>query len=128
MTDFATFFTVCSARLARQATRVTGLSHFPAKAAAGETSMTPFAFRAALCGAPVALSLLAMPALADEASPRDQTYAIHGQYTGVVQGVGGFASPYASDNSLDPKQTKMTNDVTLYLGLRPWKGADLGEP
>lgn len=125
MTDFAIFFAVCSARFVRQATRVTGVSHFPARAAAGETCMTPFAFRAALCGAPVAMSLLAAPVLADEASPRDQSYAIHGQYTGVVQGVGGFASPYASVNSLDPKQTKMTNDVTLYLGVRPWKGGEI---
>jgi len=121
MTNISAFHAVCAARFAR----VTGLSHFPARAAAGETSMTPCAFRAALCGAPVALGLLTAPALAQEAVPRDQAYAIHGQYTGVVQGVGAFASPYASDNSLDPNQTKMTNDVTLYLGLRPWKGGEI---
>lgn len=106
-------------------TPVMDLSHLPARAVAGETFMMPCAFRAALCGAPVALGLLAAPALAQEAAPRDQTYAIHGQYTGVVQGVGAFASPYAGDNSLDPNQTKMTNDVTLYLGLRPWQGTEV---
>ncbi|NOW44040.1 high affinity Mn2+ porin [Novosphingobium sp. SG751A] len=79
----------------------------------------------ALCAAPLALGMLAAPAFADEATPQDQRFAIHGQYTGVVQGVGGFASPYAADNSLDPHQVKATNDATLYLGLRLWKGGEI---
>ncbi|WDF74043.1 carbohydrate porin [Novosphingobium sp. KACC 22771] len=83
----------------------------------------------ALCAAP--LAMVAAPAFADDApreqtlAPRDQSFAIHGQYTGVVQGVGGFASPYAGENSLDPHQVKVTNDATLYLGLRLWKGAEI---
>ncbi|HWU03893.1 MAG TPA: carbohydrate porin, partial [Novosphingobium sp.] len=58
-------------------------------------------------------------------TPRDQVFAIHGQFTSVLQGVGGFASPYVADNSLDPHEVDVTNDVTLYLGLRPWKGAEI---
>lgn len=79
----------------------------------------------ALCAAPFALAMPAAPAFADEAPPPDQRYAVHGQYTGVVQGVGGFASPYAADNSLDPHQVKATNDATLYFGLRLWKGGEI---
>jgi high affinity Mn2+ porin len=55
----------------------------------------------------------------------DQTYAVHGQATLVVQGVKGFASPYTGDNSLHPHDTEETVDATLYLGVRPWKGAEL---
>ena len=64
-------------------------------------------------------------ARADEASPAEQRLAIHAQMTTVVQGVGGFSSPYAADNSLTPDQVKSTSDVTLYLGLRTWRGAEL---
>lgn len=56
--------------------------------------------------------------------PADQTWAIHGQATLVVQGVGGFDSPYAGPNSLTPRQVKETGDVTAYIGARPWPGAE----
>jgi high affinity Mn2+ porin len=75
------------------------------------------------CLAPLAPLRADAPA-ADKA-PADQAYAIHAQATLVVQHVGSFASPYAGDNSLMPRQTKETADVTLYLGVRPWKGAEL---
>ncbi|MBB3957558.1 carbohydrate porin [Novosphingobium sediminicola] len=87
--------------------------------------MTILTAMRALCAAPFALGMLVAPAFADDAAPQDQRFAIHGQYTGVVQGVGGFASPYAADNSLDPHQVKATNDATLYLGLRLWKGGEI---
>jgi high affinity Mn2+ porin len=58
-------------------------------------------------------------------APADQSYAVHGQATLVVQGVGDFASPFAGANSLQPSQTKETLDLTAYLGLRPWRGAEL---
>ena len=80
---------------------------------------------------PVALAmacLAAAPARADDALAPEapaQAYAIHGQATLVVQHVGDFASPYTADNSLTPRQTKETVDVTLYLGLRPWNGAEI---
>jgi high affinity Mn2+ porin len=63
------------------------------------------------------------PAIADDAS--DQAYAAHAQITTVVQSVGGFASPYGGDNSLTPHQSKATTDLTLYLGVRPWRGGEL---
>jgi high affinity Mn2+ porin len=61
----------------------------------------------------------------DATAKPDQTYAIHAQSTLVVQGVKGFASPYTGDNSLHPHDTEETVDATLYLGVRPWKGAEL---
>lgn len=65
----------------------------------------------------------ATPARAEDGA--DQAVALHGQATLVVQGVGGFATPYAGDNSLAPRQVKETLDLTAYLGLRPWHGAEL---
>ena len=72
--------------------------------------------------------LAGTPALAEPAPPDpapDQEYAIHGQLTTVVQGVGGFASPYIGGNSLTPHQTKATTDATLYLGARLWRGGEV---
>ena len=69
----------------------------------------------------------ATTALAEDApatSPQE-SFAIHGQVTVVAQGVAGFASPYAGDNSLAPHQVKETVDATLYLGVQPWNGAEL---
>jgi high affinity Mn2+ porin len=77
--------------------------------------------------ATLALTALAAqaPVRADTPSAADQALAVHGQYTLVAQGVGSFASPYAGDNSLTPHQVKATNDATLYLGVRPWRGAEI---
>lgn len=77
--------------------------------------------------------LLAGSAAAQSADPPpapqqrqpDQTFAVHGQATFVVQGVGGFASPYAGANSLTPRQVRETLDVTAYVGVRLWDGAEL---
>lgn len=84
-----------------------------------------FFLNAGLGAAFAAACLSATPALADDAPAIDQNLAVHGQITTVVQGVGGFASPYAGDNSLTPHQVKSTSDVTLFLGARPWQGAEL---
>ncbi|KQM21624.1 porin [Novosphingobium sp. Leaf2] len=65
------------------------------------------------------------PASSSDALPDDETVAIHGQATFVVQGTPGFASPYTGPNSLVPRQAKETVDVTLYAGVRPWAGAEL---
>lgn len=67
----------------------------------------------------------AAPARADEAPPASQDLAVHGQATFTVQAVGGFASPYAGNNSLAPHQAKETLDLTAYLGARPWSGAEV---
>jgi high affinity Mn2+ porin len=53
-------------------------------------------------------------------------FAIHGQFTDVTQGHPGFRAPYEGPNSLASDATgRSTNDVTLYLGLRLWKGAEV---
>ena len=77
-------------------------------------------FLIALCLVPVAV-----PARADDAPAGNQTASIHGQLTFVAQGTPGFASPYSGTNSLTPHQLKETFDATLYLGARPWAGAEL---
>jgi high affinity Mn2+ porin len=59
------------------------------------------------------------------ANAHAQDIAVHTQATLVVQGVGGFPSPYAGPNSLTPHQVQETVDVTLYAGLRPWAGGEL---
>lgn len=86
----------------------------------------PFCIPRSGLGTVLAVAFLAAtPAHADDVSTEEQAIAVHGQITTVVQGVGGFASPYAGDNSLTPHQVKSTSDVTLYLGVRPWKGAEI---
>ena len=58
------------------------------------------------------------------AAPQE-SFAVHGQATVVAQAVTGFANPYSGDNSLAPSQIKETFDATLYLGVQPWRGAEL---
>ena len=63
---------------------------------------------------------------ADAMPPRVQRWAIHGQTTLVEQGNLRFRSPYRGANSLDPAaQGRETLDATLYVGLRPWAGAEI---
>jgi high affinity Mn2+ porin len=59
-------------------------------------------------------------------SPAPQTWAVHGQATVIAQGNAGFAAPYQGRNSLqsDPNGRE-TADATLYLGFRPWSGAEV---
>jgi len=84
-----------------------------------------------LFGAIALMALLALPALvrADETTAGDtppaQAWAIHGQTTFTVQATPGFHAPYAGGNSLDPHQAQETWDVTLYAGVRPWRGAEI---
>jgi high affinity Mn2+ porin len=55
-----------------------------------------------------------------------QTWAVHGQATFVDQGTLAFHSPYRGPNSLDPgARGRETADVTLYVGFRPWAGAEV---
>ncbi|MFW2851406.1 carbohydrate porin [Sphingomonas sp. TX0543] len=84
--------------------------------------MTGKPFYAAATGC---LFMFALPAFAQAADQPAQDWAIHGQATLVVQGVGGFASPYGGANSLAPRQVKETVDATAFIGARPWKGAEL---
>jgi high affinity Mn2+ porin len=56
----------------------------------------------------------------------EQIWAAHGQVTFVQQGNAGFTSPYRGPNSLDPAaRGRETSDLTLYLGVRPWAGAEI---
>jgi high affinity Mn2+ porin len=56
----------------------------------------------------------------------DQTWAVHGQATFVLQANAPFRSPYQGPNSLDHRyHAKETFDATAYLGARPWSGAEL---
>ncbi|MDF6581120.1 carbohydrate porin, partial [Escherichia coli] len=58
--------------------------------------------------------------------PEPERWNVHGQFTNVTQWHPSFRSPYSGTNSLTPdNNTKETVDVTLYLGLRLWKGAEL---
>jgi high affinity Mn2+ porin len=60
-----------------------------------------------------------------EESKAPEAWAIHGQFTFVNQGDLAFRSPYSGPNSLAPAQSRETADATLYLGFRPWSGAEV---
>jgi high affinity Mn2+ porin len=63
---------------------------------------------------------------ASDGSDQDQTWAAHAQATFVDQGHLAFRSPYQGANSLSPDADgRETFDFTLFLGLRPWKGAEI---
>ena len=53
-------------------------------------------------------------------------FAIHGQTTVVEQAHDAFRSPYEGANSLaSDAEGRETFDVTLFAGLRPWKGGEV---
>jgi high affinity Mn2+ porin len=66
-------------------------------------------------------------ALADEAAPApDQAFAAHVQFTDLTQFHPAFRSAYRGPNSLDPgARGDATNDLTVYLGARLWRGAEI---
>src|SRR5439155_27043147 len=59
-----------------------------------------------------------------------ELWGLHGQTTFVTQYHPGFHSAFRGPNSLDPQaQARETFDLTLYGGLRLWRGAGLwGNP
>jgi high affinity Mn2+ porin len=78
-----------------------------------------------------ALALAASPALAEDAPAAEpvtpERWAVHVQATDILQHYGSIHSPYAGPNSLLPGSTSgNTFDATLYVGVRPWAGAELG--
>lgn len=85
-------------------------------------------FSAWLLGTNAPASAQAVPPSADQVHPSGNDdgalIALHGQATVVGQAVPGFRSPYTGANSLAPRQAKETVDVTVFLGLRPWKGGE----
>jgi len=54
----------------------------------------------------------------------DESFAVHGQFTYVEQETSGFNAPYRGMNSLSPNKGAQTSDATLYLGAKPWSGAE----
>ena len=61
---------------------------------------------------------------AEEAA--EEWWGLHGQTTFVTQYHPGFHSAFRGPNSLDPQaQARETWDLTLYGGLRLWRGAEL---
>jgi high affinity Mn2+ porin len=63
---------------------------------------------------------------ADPAPPKTETWAVHAQTTFVEQANAGFRSPYSGPNSLaSDANGRETWDVTLYAGVRPWRGAEI---
>lgn len=70
--------------------------------------------------------VFAAPAHAAGEPNSEETWAIHGQSTFIVQANTAFRSPYQGSNSLDANgQAKETFDATAYLGWRPWSGAEV---
>jgi high affinity Mn2+ porin len=51
--------------------------------------------------------------------------AVHGQTTLVSQYALPFRAPYSGQNSLASNAGRETFDADLYLGFRPWKGAEI---
>lgn len=52
-------------------------------------------------------------------------FAVHGQATIVEQYAAPFHAPYAGQNSLASNSGRETFDLDLYVGYRPWKGAEI---
>lgn len=87
------------------------------------------------CAVPVlgwlALAIAFMPvaAAADDPNPANstqETWAAHGQITVTDQGNLGFQAPYSGTNSLPTKaEGRETLDITLFAGIRPWRGAEI---
>jgi high affinity Mn2+ porin len=59
------------------------------------------------------------------APPEIETFAIHGQATLVAQYALPFRAPYSGQNSLAPNAGRETFDTDLYVGFRPWDGAEI---
>lgn len=76
--------------------------------------------------APSSAPLAAASSPVTDAPPSPQSWALHGQTTNVTQWHRSFRSPYTGPNSLQPDgRTEETSDVTLFGGIRLWKGAEL---
>jgi len=86
-----------------------------------------------LKGAAGALVLAVLPVAAQAedqtalmGGPENDIVAVHGQATFTDQYHPRFTSPYQGPDSLNPGQRgDETTDATLYVGLRPWRGAEV---
>ena len=77
--------------------------------------------------AALALFLVLAPAArAADSGAISEDWSVHGQVTHVWQYHPVFKAPYSGPNSLDPgSRGNETFDATLYLGFRPWSGAEI---
>jgi high affinity Mn2+ porin len=57
--------------------------------------------------------------------PLEESFAVHGQATYVEQAADRFHAPYAGQHSLSPGANEETVDVSLFLGARLWRGAEI---
>jgi len=78
-------------------------------------------FATALCAQQTPVTASNEPTAGQGAGDR---LAIHGQITFVEQADDQFHAPYSGPNSLTPGRGAETLDLTLYLGLRLWSGAE----
>jgi len=63
---------------------------------------------------------------ADEGTPENAQWTVHGQFTNLTQWHPTFRSPYSGPNSLQANgSAEETTDLTLFAGLRLWRGAEL---
>src|ERR1700687_809131 len=53
------------------------------------------------------------------------SFSVHGQTTLVSQYALPFRAPYGGQNSLASNSGRETFDIDLYLGFRPWQGAEI---
>jgi len=60
-----------------------------------------------------------------DTTPGANRWAVFGQSTFTVMTPLGFRDPYEGAQSLAPHDTRETWDATLYLGVRPWDGAEI---
>ncbi|HEY1413087.1 MAG TPA: carbohydrate porin, partial [Rhodopila sp.] len=106
---------------------------------------TRFAVDSSICALTTLVTIALLPALSEAQSvgPTPQpegvpitseqteqvtpeTWAIHGQTTFTPMFQPAFRSPYQGPLSLQPDANgRETTDVTLYLGFRPWQGAEI---
>ena len=88
---------------------------------------------AALWLSSIPLAAFPIAAAAQSASPGNEApatanadlFAVHGQTTFVEQAHDAFRSPYEGANSLSSDAVgRETFDATLFIGVRPWNGAE----
>jgi high affinity Mn2+ porin len=73
----------------------------------------------------LAFTAPALAAAGDDGSEQ-QSWAVHGQATFVVQAHPAFHSAFEGPNSLDRRgEVKETFDATVYAGFRPWGSAEI---
>jgi high affinity Mn2+ porin len=87
--------------------------------------LCPLLCRAQMVGpTPQPSGVPAAPAQTEQATP--EQWAVHGQTTTTWLLQPAFRSPYQGPQSLNPSANgRETFDATLYLGYRPWQGAEI---